>query len=423
MILIESGRVLTETGFVEADVLVDGSQIKAIGSHLDTAGAETVVDAHGCVVGPGFVDVHVHFREPGQTWKEDMATGSAAAAAGGYTAVVIMPNTDPALDTVDLVEMAVDRGRSVGLVEVFVAAALTVGRHGEVLTDFENLHAAGVRIFTDDGDSIASRPLMVEIMKRIRHLDGAVVSQHAEDHSRTRDGHMHEGAVSAQLGIVGLASSAESDIVTRDLEITRETGSAYHCQHVSTKETVDLLRSAKAEGLPVTAEVTPHHLSFTDEDVRDIGTNLKMYPPVRTDQDRRALREALIDGTIDMVATDHAPHSVEEKNTAFEQAPRGVIGLETAAAVCNELVEDPERFFTVMSIAPAGLAGMERQGHRLGEGSPANLVVFDPEARWRPTRFVSKAQNSPYGGRELKGKVRATIYEGTVTHMEAVQID
>ncbi|MEA1902755.1 MAG: dihydroorotase [Actinomycetota bacterium] len=414
-ILIRGGAVLTPSGFTSADVAIDGGRISAIGESVGGE-AETVIEATGCLIGPGFVDVHVHFREPGRTWKEDIESGSAAAAAGGFTAVVNMPNTDPPIDDPKVVNLVASRGRDVGLVEVSVAAALTRDRNGTEPADIEALYASGVRIFSDDGDSVVDGRLLKRILERVSRLDGALVAQHAEDHERTRNGHMHEGEESHRLGIAGLSSEAETDIVRRDIELVRLTGCRYHCQHVSTKETAETLRAAKAEGLPITAEVTPHHLSFIDEDVERVGTNLKMYPPVRTGVDRLALREALRDGTIDMVATDHAPHTEAEKAVPFGEAPRGVIGLETAAAVANETLDNPGQFFEVMSIGPARLAGMTTQGQVPEVGLEANLVVFHPTAEWTPESFVSKSQNSPYRGMALKGMVLATIYKGRITH-------
>ncbi len=411
---IANGTIVTPGGLVDADLRIDGSTI----SSMEPAGSASgrVIDASGCLVGPGFVDLHVHFRDPGQTWKEDTVTGSRAAAAGGYTAVVVMPNTEPALDTPELVASAAEAGRDAGLIEVHVAAALTKSRAGFEASDIESLSTAGVTIFSDDGDSVADPVLLQDLMERVGAV-GGLVSQHAEDAPLTASGHMHEGAVSERLGIGGLPAEAESSIVERDIDLARRTGCRYHCQHVSSAQTVAIIKAAKAEGLPVTAEVTPHHLWFTDEDVGDgLNTNLKMYPPLRTRADRHALREALIDGTIDCVATDHAPHSDAEKSVPFSDAPRGVIGLETAASVAWETLADPLRFFRVMATEPAKIGQMGRQGHLIEVGVPANLAVFDPDDVWTPSEFASRSDNSPFTGLELRGRPRATIYEGKVTH-------
>ncbi|HSG80078.1 MAG TPA: dihydroorotase, partial [Acidimicrobiia bacterium] len=326
--LLRGGTVLTADGAVEADLLVEGGRIAEIGPGIATAGAE-VLDCSGCWVGPGLVDIHVHFREPGQEWKEDVASGSAAAAAGGFTAVVAMPNTDPAIDAGHLAAHIADRGRRVGLVDVAAAGAISAGRAGERLAHLDELWAAGVRIFSDDGDSVADAGLLRRAMEYLADL-GGVVAQHAEDRGLSRDGHLHEGTVSARLGIVGIPAEAEEVVVARDLALARMTGAHYHVQHVSTAGTVALVRAAKDEGLAVTAEVAPHHLALDHTAALSTDPAFKMYPPLRTADDAAALREALADGTIDAVATDHAPHAAHEKDVPFEEAPRGVIGLETA---------------------------------------------------------------------------------------------
>lgn len=414
-LLIAGGTVLTPAGWTRSDVFIVGERTVSFES---PGGVTDVVDASGCLVGPGFVDVHTHLREPGQTWKEDIASGSKAAAAGGYTAIVAMPNTDPPMDHPKVVETVLAAGLEADAVEVLASAALSLGRSGVQAVDVDSLYRAGVRLFTDDGDSLLDTELLSQLMKTIATYEDAVLAQHAEDHGRTKDGHMHGGEVSQRLGVGGLSSAAESDIVARDLELVEETGVRYHCQHVSAASTVELIRGAKRRGLPVTAEVTPHHLCFTDEDLAGLDTNLKMYPPLRTELDRQALVAALAEGTIDMVATDHAPHTTGEKSVAFVEAPRGVIGLETAGAAVWEKLGDPTRFFTVMSMSPARLIGSATQGTEVAPGRPANLVVFDPEQRWVPESFHSKASNSPYLGIELQGKVRATVRDGRVIYAE-----
>ena len=413
MIGIVGGRVLTPRGWIITDLLVDGARITSLGEGSE---APVVIDASGCLVGPGFVDLHTHLREPGQTWKEDIASGSAAAAAGGFTAIVAMPNTDPPIDTVQIVTEVSATGESVGLTKVVPAAALTIGRAGAIPVDATGLHRAGVRIFTDDGDSVADRSVLRDVMTAVAELPHGVVAQHAEDSTRTEGGHMHDGELSRRLGIAGLPSSAETDVVARDLQLVADTGVRYHCQHVSAQETVELIGEAKRQGLAVTAEVTPHHLSFDEHDVARLDTNFKMYPPLRSREDRLALIEALRDGTIDVVATDHAPHSPEEKDVEFAMAPRGVIGLETAASAVWEALHDEDRLFEVLSRRPASIAGIEAQGTLLAVGAPANLVVFDPHSTWLPCKFASKSSNSPYQDRTMTGVVRATLYRGRVVH-------
>jgi dihydroorotase len=415
MIAIRNGLVYAEGGMVKTDILVHGGVVKEAGEGFSAPGA-VELDASGCWVGPGFVDIHVHFREPGQTWKEDIESGSRAAAAGGFTSVVVMPNTDPAIDGPKTALTVMQRADEVALVDVAIGGALTLDRKGLAPAPFDELYEIGVRLFTDDGDSVTDGGLLAEIMVELGKLPGAFVAQHAEDHSRTRHGHMHEGSVASRLNIAGLSSESESDVVARDLELVEKTGIRYHCQHVSSHQTVELIRRAKKAALPVTAEVAPHHLSFVDDDVSGLDPNFKMYPPLRSKDDRSALREALRDGTIDLVATDHAPHTQQEKLVGFADAPRGVIGLETAAAAVNEVLDDPMRLFEAMSVVPADLMGMSRQGRSVGEGRPANLVVFNPNSEWIPTSFASKSSNSPYVGKTMRGTIEATIYEGRLSY-------
>jgi dihydroorotase len=354
-------------------------------------------------------------REPGQEWKEDVASGSRAAASGGYTAVVAMPNTDPPLDDGHLARFVMEQGRKAGLIRVGVAGCLSAGRAGEHLAHLDDLWRAGVRIFTDDGDAVGDAGLLRRAMDYIAEL-GGVVAEHAEDPGLSRGGHIHEGPVSAELGMVGIPAEAEETVVARDLAIARLTGASYHVQHVSTAGTVALVRRAKADGLPVTAEVTPHHLFFDHEAALDTDSVFKMYPPLRRPEDVASVREALGDGTIDMVGTDHAPHASHEKDVPFEEAPRGVIGLETAVgAVITAVGLDAPDLFDRMSVAPARLAGFEDQGKLIAQGSPASIAVIDPEATHVVESFVSKSANSPFRGRTLSGVVRHTIFEGAIT--------
>ena len=373
----------------------------------------------GMLVGPGFVDLHVHLREPGQTWKEDIASGTAAAAAGGFTAVFSMPNTDPTCDRVSVVEMVRARAAEAAYVDVFPAGAMTEGRKGERIAPITEMYRAGVRMFTDDGDAFAGEDLVRQIMTTVADLEGAFISQHAEESSMTAGGHMHEGAVSRSLGVVGLPAAAEHEIVARDLDLVAETGVRYHCQHVSSAETVSLIARAKKSGLDVTAEVTPHHLFFDVSSVTGLDTNFKMYPPLREPEDRRALCEALADGVIDVVATDHAPHSREEKDVPFDAAPRGVLGLETAAPAIWTLFEDRDLLFRSLAAKPAQIGGLASHGAPLSIGGPANIVVFDPEGSVDANRSKSKSTNNPFRGHSLQGAVVATIKEGELVHMRS----
>lgn len=413
MIAIRHGEVLTVDGWERSDVLTDDGRVVAIGIVGD---APVEVDATGCLVGPGFVDLHTHLREPGQTWKEDIASGSKAAGAGGFTAITAMPNTDPAMDTPKVVEEVLETAAGTACVDVVASAALTLGRAGASPVDFEKLYEIGVRLFTDDGDSVGDAEVMEAAMGQIADLPGAFVAQHAEDRLRTSNGHMHEGELSRSLGIGGLPAEAESDVVRRDLELVAKTGVRYHCQHVSAKMTVELIRRAKESGLGVTAEVTPHHLTFDEGRLADLDPNFKMYPPLRGREDREALVAALSEGVIDAVATDHAPHLANEKGAGFVEAPRGVIGLETAAAATWEALGDRDRLFEVLSGAPARILGLTEHGAPLAVGAPANLVVFHPGETWVPTRFLSKSSNSPYTGRAMTGRVVATIRRGEIIH-------
>jgi len=416
-IAIRNGRVLTSDGLIETDLLVSDGRIEALGGAFDAA---ATLDASGAWVGPGFVDLHVHFREPGHEWKEDIASGSRAAAAGGYTAVVTMPNTDPVIDAGHRARYIIDRGRQVGLCEVVPAGAITMGRSGEMLSHLDEMWAGGVRIFTDDGSTVENAGLLRLAMEYVAER-GGVIAQHPEDRGLSGGGHMHEGSVSSRLGMKGSPSVAEEVVVARDLALSRLTGVRYHVQHVSTAGTVSLLQQAHTHGVNVTAEVTPHHLIFDHEQVLSMDPAFKMYPPLRTSADLDALRTALTEGLIDAVATDHAPHSAFETEVTFEEAPRGVIGLETAAAAVNTAVGmEAAVFFARMAGNPARIGGFTRQGQPVGVGGPANLVVFDPGATWTPTTFASKAQNSPFLGMELRGRVVATIFEGRMTHAQTM---
>ncbi|MCU0280519.1 MAG: dihydroorotase [Acidimicrobiia bacterium] len=413
-IVLVGGLVATEAGMVAADVRLNEAGILVIGPGLDRDGA-IVADCAGCWVGPGLVDPHVHLREPGQEWKEDIESGSRAAAAGGFTAVVAMPNTDPPTDAGHLARFVAERGRQVGLVDVIPAGCVTAGRAGQRLAHLDDLWAAGVRVFSDDGDCVADAGLLRRAMEYLADL-GGVIAQHAEDRGLAGGGQMHEGEVSARLGLVGIPAEAEEAVVARDLAVARLTGGRYHVQHASTAGTVALIRAAKAGGLAVTAEVAPHHLAFDHTAVLSTDSAYKMYPPLRRPEDVAALRKALADGTIDMVGTDHAPHAAHEKDVPFEDAPRGVIGLETAlAVVLGTAALGPEDLFARMALAPARLAGLAGRGEWLAAGSPATITVVDPQVEWVAERFASRSANSPWRGQQLKGRARHALLRGRLT--------
>lgn len=416
-LILAKGTVLTAKGIEEADVRIRDGSIAEIGPGLE--GDETI-DCEGAWIGPGLVDLHAHFREPGQEWKEDIASGSRAAAAGGFTAAFAMPNTEPATDSGHVARFVASRGAEVGLIEVLPVGAITKGRAGKELAHLDELWAAGVRVFSDDGDVVEDAGLLRQAMDYLAER-GGVISQHAVDVGLSSGGFMHEGSVSSLLGMYGIPSAADDVILARDIRLVEMTGARYHVQHLSTATGVELIAAAKAKGLPVTAEVTPHHLAFDHTAAQTTDPVYKMMPPLRSGEDRDALRRGLEDGTVDIVGTDHAPHAAHEKEVPWEQAPNGVLGLEWAAAVANTFTDlDQAAFFDRLSVAPARIGQLDGQGMMPEVGGPANLVVFDPNIEWTPTTTVSKSENSPYFGLPLRGKVIATVYQGRVTALDGV---
>jgi len=406
-----------------ADVLVEDSLVAQVGSRLDAGRAE-VLDCDGLVVAPGLVDLHAHLREPGREDAETVESGSRAAALGGYTAVCAMPNTDPVADHLAVVLEVVARGDKAGLCEVVPAGAITKGLEGETLVEMGELAEAGVRLFTDDGECVQSARVMRLALEYARTFD-VVISQHPQEATLSEGWQMHEGHYSALLGLRGAPAEAESTVVGRDLALARLTGGRLHVTHVSAAQTVALLRGAKGQGLRVTADVTPHHLTFCDEDLQGYETNLKVNPPLRSAEDRETLRGGLGTGAIDAVATDHAPHSVEDKEVEFDQARPGTIGLETAlAAVITELVEPGllslASAIDRMSTAPARILGLADQGGPIEPGRTANLVAFDPTAGWTvgERTFASRSRNSGFLGRGLRGRVMHTMFRGEMVVRE-----
>src|SRR5918999_6548082 len=406
-----------------ADVLVEDSLIGEIGPGLDGGRAETI-DCDGLVVAPGLVDLHTHLREPGREEAETVETGGRAAALGGFTAVCAMPNTDPVADHLAIVLEVAARGEKAGVCEVVPSGAITKGLRGESLVEMGELSEAGVRLFTDDHNCVQSARVMRLALEYARTFEG-VISQHAQDESLSEEWQMHEGHYSALLGLRGAPSEAESVVVARDLALSRLTGGRLHVTHVSAAQTVDLLRDARARGIQVTADVTPHHLTLADEDLQSYDTNLKVNPPLRSAEDRDALRKGLVDGALDAVATDHAPHAVEEKEQEFDRAPPGTTGLETAlGVVMTELVEPGllplSRAVEALSRAPASILGLDEHGGPIAPGGPANLVIFDPDEEWvvgeRP--FASRGRNSAFLGRTLRGRVLHTVLHGEFTVRE-----
>jgi dihydroorotase len=416
-ILLRGGRVVDPAAGRDevADVLIDNGAIAA--SDGSTAGA-TVLDADGLVVAPGLVDLHTHLREPGREDKETVQSGSRAAALGGFTAVSPMANTEPVADSAAVIHEVRALGERAGLVDVFPVGAITRGLAGDEMAEIGEMVEAGVRVFSDDGHCVPDARVLRNALTYARAFEGVVIAEHCEDRSLAENGQMHEGEHSYALGLAGQPREAEEIVVARDLALARLTGGRLHLCHLSSAGSIELVRRAKADGIRVTAEVTPHHLVFTDDDLVTYDTNFKVNPPLRTPEDRDALRAALADGTIDAVATDHAPHAVEEKEAEFDLSPPGTIGLETAlAAILTHLVEPGTmslaRAIDAMSTAPARILGARDHGGPLEPGRPANVVVIDPSASWvvEPP-FASKSRNSAFLGRSLTGRVVHTIHRG-----------
>lgn len=414
VLVITGGRVIDQEGERPADVAVGAEgRILAVGPSIEPGGAR-VLDATGCIVAPGLVDLHTHLREPGREEAETVESGSRAAALGGFTAVVAMPNTEPTVDNAAVVSQVLDLGKR-GLCEVFTAGAITVGRQGERLAPMGEMASLGVRLFTDDGRGVQDERLMRRALEYASGLD-VTLAQHCEIESLSRGGHMHEGAWSSRLGIPGIPAQAEELMVSRDLALVELTGARMHFQHLSTAGSVELLRAAKAKGLPVTAEACPHHFTLTHAELAGYDPVFKVNPPLRTDADVAAIKVGLGDGTIDAIATDHAPHTQESKEAPFDEAPCGMVGLETALALALTELELPiERVLALLSWQPAAIAGIaDSHGGPIAVGRPANLCVIDTEASWvvEPGRSASRSRNNPYAGRTLTGKVRHTVLWG-----------
>jgi len=421
-ILIRGGTILDQQGERRADVLVAGGEIVDVGSGLD---GDDELDAGGCVVAPGFVDLHVHLREPGHEEAETIETGSRAAALGGFTAIVAMPNTDPPQDAPGVIELVRAQGEAAGLCEVLPAGCISLGRGGEALAPFAELAAAGVRILTDDGNGVQDPLLMRRAMEYSLGL-GVVLAQHCEVARLTERAVMHEGRCCSELGLPGWPAIAEELMVHRDIELARLTGARIHLLHLSTARSVELVRAAKGDGIAVTAEAAPHHFSLTDEELRGYDPVFKVNPPLRTAHDVAAIKAGLADGTIDAIATDHAPHPPDAKERPLDDAPPGMLGLETALGVALTALEMPlADVVAALSWKPAAIAGVaDRHGGPVEPGRAANLTVFDPAATWsvRPAALASRSRNTPFAGRTLRGRVRHTIYRGTAVVREGIAI-
>ena len=420
-LLLRGARLLEplEGRDARADVLVSGGRIERVADSITDAPGAEVVDLAGMLLTPGLVDVHVHLREPGQEAKETIASGAAAAAAGGFVAICAMPNTDPVIDSPELVRYVAERGRAAGPVLVHPIAAATIGSRGEEPTDVEALAAAGAIAVSDDGRPISDETLPA-VLERARAA-GIPVADHCESLRLSSGGAIFASPLALRLGVAGIPPEAESEAVARDVEALARSGGRLHVCHVSTARSVDLIRQAKAEGLSITAEVTPHHLVLTTIHVEECGAQAKMNPPLADSEDREAVRVGLADGTIDCVATDHAPHAEVEKRRGLHAAPFGVVGLETAFAVLyTSLVEEGalplDTLIRRLTVDPARALGLDPPTVR--SGTSANLAAFDLDSEWTvdPARFRSRGRNTPFSGWRLRGRPVFTVANGRVAY-------
>jgi dihydroorotase len=414
LFVIKNGRIIDPANSKDeiGDVLVSGGKIEAVGRGLDLPGAKTL-DASGLWVAPGLIDLHVHFREPGQEYKETIETGARAAVAGGFTTVCCMPNTLPVVDSAEAVAMIIRKAKAVGLAKVLPIGAVTVGQKGRKLSPMKEMADAGACAFSEDGKSVADAALMKRALQVCALLNLPMMS-HCEDASLAGKGVINEGEAAVRLGLAPISNDSEEAMVARDLVLAASAGARVHICHISTRSSAALLREAKARGVRASGEVTPHHLFLNDEDILENDGKWKMNPPLRSRQDMTALRQALADGTIDAVATDHAPHSKEEKGKGFLSA-FGVVGLETALGLClSELEMSPMDLIDRLSAKPARILGIKAGA--LTPGYPADITVIDPEAWWTvdSSKFLSKGRSTPFEGRTLKGLAKCTIIDGRV---------
>lgn len=418
-IVIKNGHVIDPASGLsdKRDLLIEGAIIRQIGTKL--SGDETI-DASGCVVCPGLVDIHVHFREPGYESKETIETGSRAAARGGFTAVVPMPNTNPSIDNGGLLNLIIRRAHEVSCIKIFPSAAATKGREGTEMTEMAELKARGAVAVTDDGDDITSSWVMRRVFE-YASMVGLPYLAHAEDHTLMEDGAMNEGFNSTRLGLPGMPKAMEEIAIDRAVRLAALSGVQLHICHVSSAGGVDIVRQAKAKGLRVTCETAPHYWTLTDDAIERLGPNAKMNPPLREFSDIEAIKEGIADGTIDCIATDHAPHTATEKGVEFQLAPFGIVGLETSlgltmTGLVNSGVVSLERAVELMTLAPARI--LELPAGELREGGPADICIFDPDADWvvNPDEFASKGRNTPFTNMHLQGQVKATLCNGKVIY-------
>ena len=419
-ILIKGGRVVDPGRFVGAgDVLIDQGKIAAVGLNLSAPVGSTTIQANGRLVLPGFVDLHVHFREPGFEYKETIQSGTEAAVAGGFTTVCAMPNTNPVNDNQAVTEFMLERAKAAGNANLYPIGAITKRSEGKELAEIGDLRRAGCVAISDDGKPVMNSLVMRRAMEYARAFDVPVVD-HCEDLHLSEGGCMNEGVISTELGLPGIPSAAEDVMVARNVSLAELTGARLHLAHISTAGSVRMVREAKARGLKVTAEACPHHFTLTEETTRGYNTHAKMNPPLRTSQDVQAIKEGLRDGTIDVIATDHAPHATQEKQQEFTEAPFGIVGLETALPLTLALVE--EGVLTLESavdkLATAPAKAFSLNAGTLAAGAPADVAIVDPTLEWEvdPARFRSKSRNTPFAGWKVKGRVTTTIVSGRVVY-------
>ncbi len=420
MIVIKGGHVI-DPGRINgvADVLIENGKIAAVGPALTAPAGATVIQATGQLVLPGFVDLHVHFREPGFEYKETIQSGTEAAVAGGFTTVCAMPNTNPVNDNQAVTEFMLERARAAGNAHLYPIGAITKRSEGKELAEIGDLRRAGCVAISDDGKPVMNSLVMRRAMEYARAFDVPVVD-HCEDLHLSEGGCMNEGVISTELGLPGIPSAAEDVMVARNVSLAELTGARLHLAHISTAGSVRMVREAKARGLKVTAEACPHHFTLTEETTRGYNTHAKMNPPLRTSQDVQAIKDGLRDGTIDVIATDHAPHATQEKQQEFTEAPFGIVGLETALSLTLALVE--EGVLTLESavdkLATAPAKAFSLNAGTLAVGAPADVAIVDPNLEWEvdPSRFRSKSRNTPFAGWKVKGRVTKTIVSGRVVY-------
>jgi dihydroorotase len=419
-ILIKGGRVISPAQQLDdtCDVLIEKGKIAAIGKDLDAQGAE-VIDADGKIVTPGLVDIHVHLRDPGLEYKEDIASGTLSAVTGGFTSIACMPNTNPVNDNLSVTNYILNKVKEEGHCRVFPIASISKGLQGESMTEMGELKGLGVYGVSDDGKPVSNAQLMRRAMEYAKPF-GITIVTHAEDLELVGSGVMNEGPVSTELGLKGIPCVAEDAATAREIMLAEFTGAHLHVAHVSTKGSIDLVRQAKKRGVNVTCEATPHHFTLTDEAVRGYNTNAKMNPPLRSAEDREAVRKGIADGTVDAIATDHAPHHIDEKNVEFNIAMNGIVGLETALPLSLQLVEDGlidlPKAVALLTCGPAAALGIP--AGQLEEGGVADVTVIDPELEWTvdAQKLVSKSKNTPFDGWKMKGAALCTIVGGKIAY-------